>query len=376
MQRKGNKLLIQLCSAILLFFTSSWYAFADSGAECYIESSAAGMYVMDISSTPYTVVTRQVTAVEEMSDAVWDVPIVLRGRAIGCKAVSSGDESVHFINSARASLQTGYTAANGAALFKTTVPCIVYSVELLCTTCGRIEDPHINLDLKLLPAGVDNYIPNPDEWYLWEDTDTKWSLRFRLFYTPEFKPTNGVSVGKIDPGEIATWRIGHTGQPTIQFAMQYESLTFYVDQPTCTILALDPSKGNVSGNEIQLGNNYVSEVNTGIAREVPFFIRGDYCYANKVTVKLLAANKPSNNTLIGKSSGSATGVAVKVHSTYNDSKVLLKADGSNTVEYNFADWSNNLLSFPFTAQLVPDGSGNAVGVGTFSGNATFSFTYE
>ncbi|MCV5754011.1 type 1 fimbrial protein, partial [Escherichia coli] len=47
-----------------------------------------------------------------------------------------------------------------------------------------------------------------------------------------------------------------------------------------------------------------------------------------------------------------------------------------TVDYNFAVWSNNLLLLPFTAQLVPDGSGAAVGVGTFSGNATFSFTYE
>ncbi|MFS3454971.1 hypothetical protein ACK6WQ_09160, partial [Escherichia coli] len=53
-----------------------------------------------------------------------------------------------------------------------------------------------------------------------------------------------------------------------------------------------------------------------------------------------------------------------------------QADGSNTVDYNFAVWSNNLLLLPFTAQLVPDGSGAAVGVGTFSGNATFSFTYE
>ena len=38
---------------------------------------------------------------------------------------------------------------------------------------------------------------------------------------------------------------------------------------------------------------------------------------------------------------------------------------------------NNLLLLPFTAQLVPDGSGAAVGVGTFfQVIATFSFTYE
>ncbi|EHN3560190.1 type 1 fimbrial protein [Escherichia coli] len=109
---------------------------------------------------------------------------------------------------------------------------------------------------------------------------------------------------------------------------------------------------------------------------MPFSIRAEYCYASKITVKLKAANKPSDATLVGQTTGSASGVAVKVNSTYDNSKVLLKADGSNTVDYNFAVWSNNLLLLPFTAQLVPDGSGAAVGVGTFSGNATFSFTYE
>ena len=63
-----------------------------------------------------------------------------------------------------------------------------------------------------------------------------------------------------------------------------------------------------------------------------------------------------NKKLIGKSSGSATGVGVKVYSTANNSEVQLNADNSNEIIFNYANWSNNLLYFPFTAQLVKDGS--------------------
>ncbi|MCV5289741.1 type 1 fimbrial protein, partial [Escherichia coli] len=85
----------------------------------------------------------------------------------------------------------------------------------------------------------------------------------------------------------------------------------------------------------------------GLTREVPFSIRGEYCYASKITVKLTAANAATDKNLVGKTTGSATGVAVKVNSTYNDSKVLLKPDGVASIDYNFPVWSNNLLSFPF-----------------------------
>ncbi|MGD7907578.1 fimbrial protein, partial [Escherichia coli] len=40
------------------------------------------------------------------------------------------------------------------------------------------------------------------------------------------------------------------------------------------------------------------------------------------------------------------------------------------------NWSNNLLYFPFTAQLVKDGSNGTISPGDFTGNATFSFSYE
>ena len=370
MQRKGNRLLIQLCSAILLFFTTSWYALAN---ECYIERNAEGPYEMVITSKPFSIPTRMVTAPEEIAFATWDVHIDLRGDKIGCKSLGSDTSSVHFVNYADADLLSTYTTTNCFALFKTTVPGVVYSVELVCVSCGAAEE----LDLYLpAQSGADNHTGNAGNKWAYEYSDDSWYLRFRFFTTPEFKPQTGVSEGYAKPGRIASWYIGNTDQPWINFYVKDTSVHFYVDEPTCQTVALAQDLGNVSGNQVTLGNSYVSEVKNGLTREIPFSIRAEYCYASKITVKLKAANKPSDATLVGKTTGSASGVAVKVHSTYEDSKVLLKADGSNTVDYNFAIWSNNLLNLPFTAQLVPDGSGNAVGVGTFSGNATFSFTYE
>ncbi|HHS6259165.1 TPA: fimbrial protein, partial [Escherichia coli] len=92
MQRKGNRLLIQLCSAILLFFTTSWYALAN---ECYIERNAEGPYEMVITSKPFSIPTRMVTAPEEIAFATWDVHIDLRGDKIGCKSLGSDTSSVH-----------------------------------------------------------------------------------------------------------------------------------------------------------------------------------------------------------------------------------------------------------------------------------------
>ncbi|WDC33702.1 fimbrial protein [Escherichia albertii] len=370
MQKKNNRLLINLCSIILLFFISSRYTLAN---ECYIERNASGPYEMTITPTPFNIQTQMVTTPSEIAFAVWDVHIDLRGDKIGCKSLGSGTSSVHFINTAEANLLSTYTTSNGYGLLKTTVPGIVYSVELVCISCGAADE----LDLHLPgQSNGDSHTDNASTRWAYEYSDNSWYLRFRFFWTPEFKPQNGVSEGFAIPGKIASWYIGNSNQPWIDFFVTANSVHFYVDEPTCAMIALAQDGGNVSGNEIKLGNNYISEVNSGNTAVVPFSIRAEYCYASKITAKLKAANAASDANLVGKTSGSASGVAVKVHSTYNDSKVLLKPDGVAAIDYSFPVWSNNLLYFPFTAQLVPDGSGTAISTGTFSGNATFSFTYE
>ncbi|EAC1420436.1 TPA: fimbrial protein [Escherichia coli] len=370
MQGKANKLLLHICSAMLLFLTSSWCVFAGTGSECYIESNSAGGYTMLINTPTYNVVTREVTNPQEMADATKDVPITLRGDGVACKAIPNGDETIHFLNTADAGLISGYTSGRGSTLLKTTVPGIVYTVELICDSC---PEP---IDLYLPTVGEDNFTPNSDTWWVWSQTDDKWKLRFRFFYTPEFKPKNGVSSGTLSPGKIAFWYIGINTQPWIHFYVDTNTFRFTVAQPTCTTIALDSTSQNVSGNKINLGDYYISQVKQEITRVVPFSIRADYCYASKITVKLKATTEAPNKKLIGKSSGSATGVGVKVYSTANKNEVQLNADNSNEIIFNYAHWSNNLIYFPFTAQLVKDGGNGTISPGDFTGNATFSFSYE
>lgn len=135
--------------------------FAGTGSECYIESSSAGSYTIFINTPPYSVATQQVTTPYEISDAATDVPIVLRGDGIACKAIPNGDESIHFLNTADANLISTYTSARGSTLLKTTVPGIAYTVELICDTCPEV------VDLRIPPAGDDNFTPNSDIWWVW-----------------------------------------------------------------------------------------------------------------------------------------------------------------------------------------------------------------
>lgn len=157
------------------------------------------------------------------------------------------------------------------------------------------------------------------------------------------------------------WYLGINTQHWINFFVNTETFNFTVDQPTCATIALDSTNQNISGNKINLGDHYVSCVKQDVSRVVPFSIRGDYCYANKITVKLKATTAAPNKKLIGKSSGSATGVGVKIYSTTNN--VQLYADNSNEIIFNYANWSNHILYFPFTAQLVKDGGNGTISPG-------------
>ncbi len=189
---------------------------------------------MVINPKPFSIQSAMVTVPEEISFATWDSHIDLRGDKIGCKSLGSNTSSVHFLNTADASLLSTYTTNHGNALLKTTVPGIVYSVELVCTSCGAAEE----LDLYL-PAEVVQIIIQitPTSKWAYEYSDDSWYLRFR-YWTPEFKPQNGVSEGTAMPGKIASWYIGNNDQPWINFFVDTSSVHFYVDEPTCATVAL------------------------------------------------------------------------------------------------------------------------------------------
>lgn len=367
MQRKVSRLLFKICSVIILLIATTCTVFANSYQECYLESEEKGNYNVPTVATETPIQTRLVDSVtEQIIDADPDAPIIPNGRGIGCKPIPYGNSSVHFMNLAEPDMISGYKTNTGATLLKTTVPGVVYTVELLCIGCPG------NVDLKLLPSGSDNMVLDD---YDWQDTDNNWKLRFQLFITPDFKPTQGITNGHLIPGEIAAWYIGIETQAWKHFIVTDSTLTFTVEQPTCNTVAL-VSDNSVRGSTVSLGDTPVSAITSGVTGKVPFRIRGDQCAASKITVKLNAKNPASDATLVGKSSGSASGVAVKVFSDTDTNKEQLKADGSNGSEFTYENWKNDLLYFPFTAQLVLDGSGSPVTPGSFSGNATFSFYYE
>ena len=79
-----------------------------------------------------------------------------------------------------------------------------------------------------------------------------------------------------------------------QLYVDADTFKFTVDQPTCSTIALDSTSQNISGNKINLGDYYVSRVKQEITQVVPFTIRGDYCYASKITVKLKATTEAPN----------------------------------------------------------------------------------
>lgn len=369
MQKKSNKLLLKLCSVIILFIATTCTVFANSYQECYLEREEDGNYdIGDIDSKTIAVPSTFVDSVTEISSAVKKMPIKFRGRGIGCKLIPYGNATVHFMNrNPGSNIVSPYRTERGGVLLNTTVPGITYTVELLCEGCP------MEVDLRLPPIDGDNLILDDVDW---ANTDKNWSLRFRFFITPEFKLKKGITGGNPVPGEIAEWYIGIETQAWIKFIVSADAFKFTVEQPTCDTVAL-VSENSVSGSTISLGNTPVSAIDDrGITAKVPFRIRGDHCAANKITVKLNAKNPASDATLVGKSSGSASGVAVKVFSDTDTNKEQLKANGSNASEFTYVNWTNDILYFPFTAQLVPDGSGSPVTPGSFSGNATFSFYYE
>ncbi len=364
---KINGLLLHLCCVLIFLIWATSNAFAGM-YDCYIDPAAGGDYTMTMSSNRLNIPLTGVDSPTEISTVVIpDVPIILRGD-IGCKVLSGGDESVHLTNTSDAAIQTSAVTNEGSALFATSIEGIVYSMELFCSGC--IDSTVLRV---LSPYGAGSFIPNSNIRFEWEDTDSNWRLRFRLYQTASFRPQNGVTNGHAIPGQIATWQIGsgeHSAK--VNFRVDVNSLDFTVSPPTCLTTALVGE--NTKGNQVLLGDYYVYDIHQGVTPEVPFIIRGENCGASRIDIKLRATTASPNTELVGKSAGTAEGVGIRVVSTANNNNLPLKPDASNAATFTYSEWWNPQLDFPFTAQLIADGQ--TVRPGSFTGNATFNFSYE
>lgn len=336
---------------------------------CYINSSAAGTYTIanDTSNIDlYWQITGGDVSTVESTPYAYDYTIPLRGsNPIGCKSAAPWDNSVHAITNATL-LDTKYVGTQGEALYRTSVPGIDYAVELICSAADGCGSGHDNVMLNFLAGGgTDNMFPS-QSGFTWEGADSGWSLRIRYYRTPDFNPVKGVSTGHSLAGTIGQWRIGPAGQPVITFTVTDSTLTFRVPELTCAIRL----QGG-SNNTVSLGDYFVSDIKKNSAKAVPFSFSTQDCYAKKVTFKMISGYPSSAEGLLGKSAGSASGVAVKIMNTDHD--VQMKPDGSVSVSDNREQWAAN-TSYNYSAQVVPDGS--EVKSGDFQTAATFSITYE
>lgn len=363
---KMNGLLLHLWCFLFVLICTTSNAFAGM-YNCYIGVSAQGDYTMTISPNRLNIPLTGVDSPTEISTVVIpDVPVVLRG-IIGCQAGVGGDDSVHLTNTSDAAIQTSAVTNEGSALFATSIEGIVYSMELFCSGC---RDSTV---LKVpSPYGTESAIPVSNITAKWEETTNNWRLRFRLYQTASFRPQNGVTNGYAIPGQIATWRIGRKDNSEVNFRVDVSSLDFTVSPPTCLTTALVGE--NTKGNQVLLGDSYSYDIHQGVTPEVPFIIRGENCGASRIDIKLRATTASPNTELIGNSAGTAEGVGVRVVSTANNSTLALKPDASNAATFTYSEWWNPQLDFPFTAQLIADGQ--TVKPGSFTGNATFNFSYE
>ncbi|WP_164989103.1 fimbrial protein [Enterobacter ludwigii] len=359
-----KKIILALAGLLSLFIIKPTLA----DQSCYINSSAAGIYTV-----PNDPITRNLNASiydgpvsqVEGTTGTYDYTIPFRGsNPIGCKSASPWDNSVHVITDSSL-LDTKYVGPSGQALFKTSVPGIVYSATLWCAEQSGCGSNHDNVQL-LYPAGGGNENVYPSQsGFTWESADTGWSLRLDYFRTPDFHPEKGVSTGHSIAGTIGQFRIGPAGQPVITFTVTDSTLNFYIPDLTCSIQLQGGS------NNVSLGDYFVSDIKKNSTQAVPFSFSTQNCYATRLTVKMVSGYPSSVSGLLAKSAGSASGVAVKIMNTDHD--VQMKPDGSVSVSDIRNQWGAN-TSYNYSAQVVPDGS--AVKSGDFKTAATFSITYE
>lgn len=342
--------------------------FADQS--CYIHSTNGGTYTTGTSPL-LNLSTDQVTTPTNLGVTyTWTIQF-LNSDPIGCKNWTPYDNTVHFINAAGSILDQNYTTPEGNTLLKTSVPGIDYTVELVCLVSEGCGTSHPAIDLFIKGEnGTDDTVPSQSGNPPYTDADSQWKLKFTMWATPEFKPQKGQNMGYAQPGTMAQFRIGPSSQASIFFTSTASTLQFTIPASSC---AFGVAEGNtVSGNNVALGDYWINDVTNGNTPTIPFSISLNKCYTPKLMIKMTSPYVSGNKTMLGKSSGSATGVGVKIMNT--DFSSLMIPNSATSTDYDRSnDWSSQ-ANLNFSAQLLT--TGGAVTAGDFNAIATFQMDYE
>lgn len=357
-------MLLLLALAALL----SRPVFADQS--CYIHSTNGGTYTTG-SSPLLNISTNHVTTPTSLNVSYTWVIQFMTSDPIGCKNWTPYDNTVHFINAAGSLLDTRYTTPDGNALIKTTVPGIDYTVELVCLVSDGCGTSHPAIDLFLKGGnGTDNTVASQGGDPPYTDADSQWKLKYSLWVTPDFKPQKGLNMGNALPGTLAEFRIGPSSQPSIIFNATASTLQFTVPASSCSF---GVAQGNtVSGNNVALGDAWVNDIKYGNTPVIPFSISLENCYTPKLKIKMTSPYVASDKTMLGQSSGSAAGVALKIMNT--DIPMQMIPNSASSTDYDRGDDWASMANLNFSAQLL--WTGVAMKAGDFNAIATFQMDYE
>lgn len=342
--------------------------FADQS--CYINSTNGGTYTTG-SSPLLNLSTKHVTTPTSLGAGYTWIIQFLTNDPIGCEDLTPYDNTIHFINSAGSNLDDNYTTPEGYALLKTTIPGIDYTVELVCLVSDGCGTSHPAIDLFLKGKnGMDSKFPSQSGNPPYTDADSQWKLKFEMWVTPEFTPQKGINMGNALPGTIADFRIGSPSQATIVFNATASTLTFTVPASSCSF---GVAQGNsVSGNNVSLGDYWINDVKNGNTPVVPFAISLENCNTPKLMIKMTSPYVTGNKSMLGKSSGTASGVGLKIRDTDLNSPMI--PNSSTSTDYDRSDDWSSMANLNFSAQLLT--TGEPLQAGDFNAIATFQMDYE
>ncbi len=320
--------------------------------------------ITDIPSAPKLLGTRQVDLLD-------------REDAVTC---SNNDGDNRFII-ASVALQPGYDQGldpQGRRLVLVNIrnPGLAYSVEIACIGADSDGDckghsgdtiPVTNSDTTW---ATQNGTPWDDRRIIGRNqSGDNFKVNVYFWQLPTWVPTSygsGVIAGS--NFQIFSFTFSATGRRL----MAYINVSLKEKTPTCDSAVTINGQGT-SAN-INLGNDITpQQLSADDTAKVPFTIELKNCnIVNNVFVRLNTTKIDSNDdSLLGKQSGSATGVGVKI--TDNDANVVKPNDSTSKLTYPYAgSLSNRVLNL--NAQLVSNGL--AVQPGNFQASGTFTVSYD
>lgn len=328
--------------------------------------SVTGIYdnIIDIPSAPKLLGSRQLRLFDDDT-------------AITCTN-TNGDNRVYV--SLTTSMPAGYNQGSDPdgrtlILINSNAPGLAYSLEIVCNG-GDKEGDCKSHSGDTIPVGANPVTWPSQDGSPWDNgalfgrnySGDNFYLNVYFWQLPSWQPSPYGTQTVGSHFSVFTVRIG---SPDKMHASYGIDLNLQPKVPTCD--AQVSVKGNPTA-EINLGNDITpQQLSDSSTNNVPFTLVLTNCLAivDNVFVRMTTTKINTNNSsLLGKQSGSASGVGVKI--TDDQSNQLLP-DGISKLTYPYVG-SLNTREINLNAQLVSDGT--TVQAGDFQASGTFNLSYD